>query len=642
MSRARCSIEHSWLSTSRIALALMAVLLFSSVAWAANNNPLLVGGPNDLPNRPLGPVRGSAPVSAHLTYFGGRVVSNMQVVQVLWGTGGIGSGNGQFLANVKNTTAPSMATFYQQVLNSAYVDWLSEYDTDITAFGGGPGTNQTIGRGSFVEQVVITPSDTSNPIDDVAIQTELANQITAGHLPAPTTDANGNNNTYYAIFFPHGLQITMGGSGSCVAGGFCAYHGTIADAGGHEIYYGVHPDMQAGSGCDVGCGGGTTFQNDTSVASHEMVETITDGEVGLATSFGPPLSWYDSKNGEIGDICNAQQGTIVGGDGFTYTVQAEFSNVADKCIVTASATATPTSTSTATATRTATATPTATRTPTATATQTATATVTASATNTATPTATATATQTVTSTATATATATVTATATKTATPTSTSTATATLTQTATATPTATVTPTATNTATATATPTATATQTATTTATATSTSTPTATATATISATQTAPPTSTATATETATATPTQTATATPTITATTTATPTATATATQTATPTNTPTPSPDFGISASPASRRVRRGKAASYKVTITPMDGFAGLVSLSVSGAPSGSKATFIPNPATTTSTLKLRPSKAASSIGTFTLTITGMSGPLQHTTSVGLTVTRARK
>src|SRR5207248_11004023 len=101
-----------------------------------------------------------------------------------------------------------------------------------------------------------------------------------------------------------------------------------------HLYYGVHPDMQAGSGCDVGCGNaGTTFANQSSVASHELVEAVTDAEVGLSTVVGPPLAWYDNTNGEIGDICNAQQGTIAGTDGVSYTVQKEFSNLANDCIV---------------------------------------------------------------------------------------------------------------------------------------------------------------------------------------------------------------------------------------------------------------------------------------------------------------------
>src|SRR5207248_2009116 len=64
----------------------------------------------------------SAPPGSHLAYFGGRVVSNIQVVQVLYGTG-------SYIPQVTSTATPSIATFYQGVTNSAYVDWLVEYNT---------------------------------------------------------------------------------------------------------------------------------------------------------------------------------------------------------------------------------------------------------------------------------------------------------------------------------------------------------------------------------------------------------------------------------------------------------------------------------------------------------------------------------
>ena len=173
-----------------------------------------------------------------------------------------------------------MATFFQRVLNSAYVDWLTEYNTSFRE-----GTNQTIGRGSFLMLITITPSISASTIDDTQIQAELDAQISAGHLPAPTHDAAGNTNTYYMVFFPHGKTITQGGSCSCQSGGFCAYHGTIQSAAHGEYYYGVYPDMQAGSGCDTGCGNAAApFGNYTSVASHELIEAITDAEVGLATT----------------------------------------------------------------------------------------------------------------------------------------------------------------------------------------------------------------------------------------------------------------------------------------------------------------------------------------------------------------------
>ncbi len=268
----------------------------------------------------------SAPAGAHLNYYGGRVVSNMQVVQVIYGTG-------SYLPQITSTASPSMATFYQGVLNSPYVDWLTEYDTNAQP---APNSNQVIGRGAFSTQVVITPSAANNgaTIDDTNIQSELSAQIQAGVLPAPTHDAAGNNNTYYAVFFPHGKVITLQGESSCSI--FCAYHGTIASVPGvGEIYYGVHPDFQAGSGCENGCGAApSAFGNVTQVASHEMMETITDAEVGIATVIpGAPMAWFDPTYDEIGDICNDMHGTVTGGDGVTYDVQTEFSNVANNCIV---------------------------------------------------------------------------------------------------------------------------------------------------------------------------------------------------------------------------------------------------------------------------------------------------------------------
>jgi hypothetical protein len=283
-----------------------------------------------MPVRPPGAVAAAAPAGAHLAYFGGPVISSVQAVMVLWGSG-------TYQPFVQQTTSPSLATFYRGVTDSPYMDWLFEYDTDATPVGGGTGTRQAIGRGSYLDQFSIAPSAAASgpTISDAGIQAELLAQIDAGHLPSPAVDAGGQVATVYLVHFPKGKTIAQGGSSSCVAGGFCAYHGTFVRAG-RDVYYAVLPDMSAGSGCDRGCGGSpVAFENQTAVAAHELVEAVTDPAVGLATDAAPPLAWYDvANNAEIGDLCNGLQGAVVGGDGVSYVVQQEWSNAANACVTT--------------------------------------------------------------------------------------------------------------------------------------------------------------------------------------------------------------------------------------------------------------------------------------------------------------------
>jgi hypothetical protein len=102
------------------------------------------------------------------------------------------------------------------------------------------------------------------------------------------------------------------------------------------------------------------------------------------------------------------------------------------------------------------------------------------------------------------------------------------------------------------------------------------------------------------------------------------------------------PDFSISASPSSHSIRRGSNTTYTSTTTALNGFSGTVNLSVMGCPAGGTCRMIPAsvtlpPSPANSTLSVGTSKKTPT-GTYTLTITGTSGTLQHSTSVSLTVT----
>ena len=255
--------------------------------------------------------KGTTASKKMLKYYGGKVIPNVEVIAVNWSS------------KVPTTLSSRIGGFYTAVTNSAYFDMLSEYSTvGLKGTDGKAGSNQSIGRGTFYGSVTITPKNTKTALTDADIQTELKGQIASGALPPP------NANRIYMIDFPHGTTIDQGGSMSCVD--FCAYHGTTTISG-QSVPYGVMPDMSAGSGCESGCGGNADgFNNATSVHSHELVEAVTDMEVGIGTTVGRPLAWYNTTSGEIGDICNAQQATMAG-----YTVQKEWSNSQAKCAASA-------------------------------------------------------------------------------------------------------------------------------------------------------------------------------------------------------------------------------------------------------------------------------------------------------------------
>jgi Divergent InlB B-repeat domain/PQQ-like domain len=103
----------------------------------------------------------------------------------------------------------------------------------------------------------------------------------------------------------------------------------------------------------------------------------------------------------------------------------------------------------------------------------------------------------------------------------------------------------------------------------------------------------------------------------------------------------PAPDFTLDVSPSSQTVQAGNSTSYTATIAAVNGFAGAVTFSASGLPSGANATFNPTSVTGSGSSTMTVTTASTTpTGTFTLTITGTSGTLRHTTTVALTVTAA--
>ncbi len=108
----------------------------------------------------------------------------------------------------------------------------------------------------------------------------------------------------------------------------------------------------------------------------------------------------------------------------------------------------------------------------------------------------------------------------------------------------------------------------------------------------------------------------------------------------------PVPGFTISAAPGSQTVAAGSSATYTVTVTPTNGFTGVVVLSCAslGLPTGAICGFTPGSvspsgAAVTSSLSIS-TTTATPVATSTVTVTGTFAatvPVVHSTTVGLTV-----
>jgi hypothetical protein len=227
----------------------------------------------------------AAPVPL-LTYRGGPLLTNIEVFTVFWGAPWLDPANSAFIQQ--------MNSFFDTILASALMDQLAEYSV--------PG--KTIGRGVLLGTRTETANSPGKSVTDAAIQNFLQSLISAGTLPAPSS------NSLYFIFLPPGTVVRQGGAASCKD--FCGYHDTISDG---NIFYAVMPFP----GCSGCLGSLDTFPALTSTSSHELCEAVTDPI--------PGQGWYDDNNGEIGDICAWKTKQLA-----NYTIQLEWSNANSACI----------------------------------------------------------------------------------------------------------------------------------------------------------------------------------------------------------------------------------------------------------------------------------------------------------------------
>jgi len=101
-------------------------------------------------------------------------------------------------------------------------------------------------------------------------------------------------------------------------------------------------------------------------------------------------------------------------------------------------------------------------------------------------------------------------------------------------------------------------------------------------------------------------------------------------------------DFSISASPASDTIARGSSGTYTLTLSPIGGLTGNVSLSCSGAPGSTTCSISPSQVTLDGTSSAQATVTVTVArnagkGTHTLNLKGTSGSVTHSTTVSLTI-----
>ena len=98
------------------------------------------------------------------------------------------------------------------------------------------------------------------------------------------------------------------------------------------------------------------------------------------------------------------------------------------------------------------------------------------------------------------------------------------------------------------------------------------------------------------------------------------------------------PDFALSVTPGTRTLAPGGTTSFDATVSPVNGFTGIVTFSVGGLPTGASASFAPTSIAASGTTRLTIATVATlAPGSYPLTITGVSGQLTHSVALTLVV-----
>jgi hypothetical protein len=199
-----------------------------------------------------------------------------------------------------------LTTFFTALPGSTY------WTADVGEYG--------IGALTTTAPVQLTENG-PGPTTDVAIKTWLAARITDTTLPAP--DAS----TVYMLVYPTGTSVQYGAMASCT--NFYGYHESFVYQA-KNVAYAVMPRC-------TGFHKLTGVDAITAVATHEIVETVTDpyASQNAAAYFHVDDAHFAFEialggGSEVGDLCAGYDASIYTPTDIGFAVQRNWSNVAAK------------------------------------------------------------------------------------------------------------------------------------------------------------------------------------------------------------------------------------------------------------------------------------------------------------------------
>ena len=213
-----------------------------------------------------------------VTYHGGGVLANVEAQAVYLG------GDWQTNSSLQTQTG-QFDQFLSTIVSGQYMDMLTN-----AGYGVGRGT----ARAGAIDNISLNKTA---GITDASIQQDIQAMINAKQLQTP--DAN----RLYVVYVEPGVVVHDGADSSATT--FLGYHGAFAGrtASGTaaDIRYAVIPYPGGVNPSPHSQGFATSFDEQTTVSSHEIAEAVTDPNVNYKN-----LGWYDDQlNGEIGDLTDA-------------------------------------------------------------------------------------------------------------------------------------------------------------------------------------------------------------------------------------------------------------------------------------------------------------------------------------------------